>query len=102
MGHGANAGVGERDHPDAALVAVALEAQRLARLEHDDVGLGRSLDAQAEGGVAGVVPCGTTGESPTLTEAEHALDAFRRAFSVHEAEEEKMLGSLDRDLGLPG
>lgn len=26
---------------------------------------------QAEGGVAGVVPCGTTGESPTLSEQEH-------------------------------
>ncbi len=26
---------------------------------------------QAEGGVRGVVPCGTTGEAPTLTEAEH-------------------------------
>lgn len=27
---------------------------------------------QAQGGVTGIVPCGTTGESPTLTEAEHA------------------------------
>lgn len=26
---------------------------------------------QSEGGMTGVVPCGTTGESPTLTEAEH-------------------------------
>jgi len=26
---------------------------------------------QSEGGVSGVVPCGTTGESPTLTETEH-------------------------------
>lgn len=26
---------------------------------------------QAEGGVSGVVPCGTTGESPTLSEIEH-------------------------------
>jgi 4-hydroxy-tetrahydrodipicolinate synthase len=38
----------------------------LARLEE-------SVRAQAEGGVAGVVPCGTTGESPTLSEEEHAL-----------------------------
>jgi 4-hydroxy-tetrahydrodipicolinate synthase len=28
------------------------------------------LEAQVEGGVQGVVPCGTTGESPTLTAAE--------------------------------
>jgi 4-hydroxy-tetrahydrodipicolinate synthase len=27
---------------------------------------------QASGGVTGIVPCGTTGESPTLTEEEHA------------------------------
>jgi len=41
---------------------------------------GRSVDidrlkiqiaAQADGGVSGIVPCGTTGESPTLSEAEH-------------------------------
>jgi hemerythrin len=41
-------------------------------------------------------------EKGSLAEAEHALDEFRRAFTVHEAAEEKMLGSLDRDLGLPG
>lgn len=29
------------------------------------------VQRQAEGGVAGVVPCGTTGEAPTLDEAEH-------------------------------
>jgi 4-hydroxy-tetrahydrodipicolinate synthase len=28
------------------------------------------LDAQVKGGVTGLVPCGTTGESPTLSEAE--------------------------------
>lgn len=27
---------------------------------------------QSEGGVSGIVPCGTTGESPTLSESEHA------------------------------
>jgi 4-hydroxy-tetrahydrodipicolinate synthase len=27
---------------------------------------------QAAGGVTGIVPCGTTGESPTLSEEEHA------------------------------
>ena len=30
------------------------------------------IDAQVAGGVAGVVPCGTTGESPTLSHEEHA------------------------------
>ena len=30
------------------------------------------VDAQVAGGVAGVVPCGTTGESPTLSHEEHA------------------------------
>lgn len=34
--------------------------------------LKKQIAAQAEGGVAGIVPCGTTGESPTLTEEEHA------------------------------
>lgn len=30
------------------------------------------IDAQVSGGVTGIVPVGTTGESPTLTHAEHA------------------------------
>ncbi len=30
------------------------------------------LEAQVAGGVAGIVPCGTTGESPTLSHEEHA------------------------------
>jgi 4-hydroxy-tetrahydrodipicolinate synthase len=30
------------------------------------------IDAQIAGGVAGLVPCGTTGESPTLSHDEHA------------------------------
>jgi 4-hydroxy-tetrahydrodipicolinate synthase len=30
------------------------------------------VEAQIAGGVAGLVPCGTTGESPTLTNEEHA------------------------------
>src|SRR5258708_38822296 len=29
------------------------------------------VDAQIAGGVTGLVPCGTTGESPTLTHEEH-------------------------------
>jgi 4-hydroxy-tetrahydrodipicolinate synthase len=41
------------------------------------------LDAQVRGGVTGVVPCGTTGESPTLSEVEqrelvqHTVKALR-------------------------
>ncbi len=31
----------------------------------------RQIRAQAEGAVAGIVPCGTTGESPTLSAQEH-------------------------------
>jgi 4-hydroxy-tetrahydrodipicolinate synthase len=38
----------------------------LARLEEN-------VRLQAAGGVQGIVPCGTTGESPTLSEEEHAL-----------------------------
>jgi len=30
-----------------------------------------NIRAQHEGGITGIVPCGTTGESPTLTESEH-------------------------------
>ena len=37
----------------------------LARLEE-------GVRRQAAGGVTGIVPCGTTGESPTLSEEEHA------------------------------
>ncbi|MEM3399531.1 MAG: 4-hydroxy-tetrahydrodipicolinate synthase [Candidatus Micrarchaeia archaeon] len=33
--------------------------------------LARLVDFQNEGGVAGIVPCGTTGESPTLSHEEH-------------------------------
>ena len=33
--------------------------------------LARNIDYQAEGGITGVVPCGTTGESPTLSDDEH-------------------------------
>ncbi|MBU3683849.1 MAG: 4-hydroxy-tetrahydrodipicolinate synthase [Phycisphaerales bacterium] len=38
----------------------------LSRLEEN-------VRLQAAGGVQGIVPCGTTGESPTLSEEEHAL-----------------------------
>jgi 4-hydroxy-tetrahydrodipicolinate synthase len=39
------------------------------------------VEAQIQGGVTGVVPCGTTGESPTLTEGEQ-LELIRRAVKV--------------------
>ncbi|MBS0619326.1 MAG: 4-hydroxy-tetrahydrodipicolinate synthase, partial [Spirochaetes bacterium] len=38
----------------------------------DWVALKRLVEEQVEAGVEGLVPCGTTGESPTLTHAEHA------------------------------
>jgi len=34
-------------------------------------GLGRLIDFQLAGGTQGLIPCGTTGESPTLTHDEH-------------------------------
>jgi 4-hydroxy-tetrahydrodipicolinate synthase len=37
----------------------------------DLVRLSEHVRFQAQGGVTGIVPCGTTGESPTLQEAEH-------------------------------
>lgn len=37
----------------------------------DEPGLQALVDAQIEGGIDGLVPCGTTGESPTLSPAEH-------------------------------
>ena len=37
----------------------------------DDSALGRLIEFQIRGGVDGVVPCGTTGESATLSHAEH-------------------------------
>ncbi|MCE5277719.1 MAG: 4-hydroxy-tetrahydrodipicolinate synthase [Planctomycetaceae bacterium] len=39
--------------------------------EVDYAALGRIIDAQIAGGTQGLVPCGTTGESPTLNYAEH-------------------------------
>lgn len=37
----------------------------------DDPALGRMVERVIAGDVAGIVPCGTTGESPTLTHGEH-------------------------------
>jgi len=39
----------------------------------DEPALRALVDRTIEGGVAGLVPCGTTGESVTLSDAEHAL-----------------------------
>ena len=46
-----------RDAPDQPIDWAALDAL---------------VDAQVAGGVSGLVPCGTTGESPTLSHEEHA------------------------------
>jgi 4-hydroxy-tetrahydrodipicolinate synthase len=37
----------------------------------DDAALERLVEEQIEGGIHGLVPCGTTGESPVLSHAEH-------------------------------
>ncbi|MBI2394626.1 MAG: 4-hydroxy-tetrahydrodipicolinate synthase [Deltaproteobacteria bacterium] len=42
-----------------------------SNLRVDDAALDRLVDAQLAGGIAGIVPCGTTGESPTLDDEEH-------------------------------
>lgn len=39
------------------------------------------VEAQIQGGISGLVPCGTTGETPTLTDAEQ-LDVIRRTVTV--------------------
>jgi 4-hydroxy-tetrahydrodipicolinate synthase len=41
----------------------------------------RLVEAQIEGGVNGLVPCGTTGEAPTLSDAEH-LELVKRTVNV--------------------
>src|SRR5437879_5187206 len=38
----------------------------------------RLVDAQIDGGIDGLVPCGTTGESPTLNHGEH-IGVIKRA-----------------------
>ncbi|HUU22937.1 MAG TPA: 4-hydroxy-tetrahydrodipicolinate synthase, partial [Phycisphaerae bacterium] len=43
----------------------------LAGGEVDYDALGRLIELQIDGGTQGLVPCGTTGESPTLSHAEH-------------------------------
>ncbi len=39
------------------------------------------VESQIQGGISGLVPCGTTGESPTLTEAEQ-VEVIRRTVEV--------------------
>lgn len=39
--------------------------------EIDEAAFRKLIDAQFDAGIAGIVPCGTTGESPTLSNAEH-------------------------------
>ncbi len=39
------------------------------------------VEAQVQGGISGLVPCGTTGETPTLSDAEQ-LDVIRRTVEV--------------------
>ena len=50
------------------------DAQNLAV---DGAAFDKLVDAQIAGGVAGIVPCGTTGESPTLDDEEHIASSRR-------------------------
>ena len=43
--------------------------------------LERHLEAQITGGISGIVPCGTTGESPTLSMDEHS-EVIRRTVEI--------------------
>src|SRR5690349_5733136 len=47
----------------------------------DAEALERLVESQIEGGVSGLVPCGTTGETPTLSEAEQ-VDVVKRTVRV--------------------
>jgi 4-hydroxy-tetrahydrodipicolinate synthase len=80
----------------------------------DDDALVRLVEAQIAGGIHGLVPCGTTGESPTLSYAEHihVIEVVMRATagrvpvlagaganSTHEAIE---LSRACKELGVAG
>jgi 4-hydroxy-tetrahydrodipicolinate synthase len=47
----------------------------------DDAAFAALIEAQIAGGVTGIVPVGTTGESPTVTHQEH-LHVIRRAIEI--------------------
>lgn len=66
--------------PVGALTALVTPFTRDA--EAIDVAAYEALvESQIQGGISGLVPCGTTGETPTLTEAEQ-LDVIRRTVEV--------------------
>ncbi len=52
----------------------------------------RLLEAQLQGGVEGLVPCGTTGESPTLSEGE-GLDLVRRCVAAAKGRAQVIAGT---------
>jgi 4-hydroxy-tetrahydrodipicolinate synthase len=56
----------------------------------------RLLNAQVQAGVAGVVPCGTTGESPTLSEAEQR-ELLRRSLKVCSGKVRVVMGTGSND-----
>ena len=58
----------ERMKIEGSLVAIVTP---FTNGEVDYLALGRLIDFQIANGTQGIVPCGTTGESPTLTHEEH-------------------------------
>lgn len=56
-------------HPTGALTALVTPFD--ASLRVDDAALDALVDHQISAGISGLVPCGTTGESPTLDHEEH-------------------------------
>jgi 4-hydroxy-tetrahydrodipicolinate synthase len=58
----------ERMKLEGSMVAIVTPF-RDGEVDYDS--LGRLIEYQIDGGTQGIVPCGTTGESPTLTHDEH-------------------------------
>lgn len=56
------------------------------------------IEAQLQGGVAGLVPCGTTGESPTLSETEQR-ELARRAVKLCAGRARVVVGTGSNDTG---
>ena len=52
-------------------IVTPFSASQDSSLVVDDAALDALVDAQIKGGISGLVPCGTTGESPTLDDEEH-------------------------------